>query len=659
MIWAKNLIYAFNMDKNKKINNIIQNFRTTHTLIIGKPGSGKSVLLKSLHLANKCLAISKYNSIAAVNGGETIDSFIKRVTQAKDAQLSLLEADILIIDDIDLLSSLDYERINNALQKLKNNRLPFGDMVIIATCSIYNARYILDKSLQHNTLHSINFEVIDLKTESRQKSNILGEIIERASTSLLTHSDIELLNTRVISAHQDTETTKTIITNNHKSELINNNFIFRYKCSELHCFRAEFTKNFLWVPTPCCIRVAEESPIIYVNDLSSNSLTTITSITTNSTTGEPEILTNNHHKIKKYKWEIKHSKAFYYQFPIYAAHSLSYAQCYGRTIKMALIDTQVNAMTLYRVLSQFQSLDDLYLERKLTTKDLACSNVIRIYNSQQSEKVKNFKKEHVKIIFFSDLHLEFESEFSIKNINADILILAGDICPLAESYYSVLEQKIFKYWGNKPIIWIFGNHEYYTQNIMIDIEENFLAWVTINYPNVHILNNSSTKILGVEIFGGTMWTDFYHSNQFIMDKARISLGDFSSINVSKTEKLTPEYSVELHKEFSSALAKWMKTTNQPKIVVTHHCPLKPTSGNLLSYAFYSTDMEHVIQEQQPLVWIYGHTHSNYTHKIGGTIVTSNQHGYPLNAKYPSCKGFNTKGKVILVSQDNIHITNCV
>ncbi len=62
----------------------------------------------------------------------------------------------------------------------------------------------------------------------------------------------------------------------------------------------------------------------------------------------------------------------------------------------------------------------------------------------------------MKIIIYSDLHLEFGSGFtSPKDLDCDLVILAGDICVL--NNLERLDQ-LLKNW-NVPILYITGNHE--------------------------------------------------------------------------------------------------------------------------------------------------------------------------------------------------------
>jgi len=66
-----------------------------------------------------------------------------------------------------------------------------------------------------------------------------------------------------------------------------------------------------------------------------------------------------------------------------------------------------------------------------------------------------------------------------------VLILAGDIITFQN--YGPLDA-LLKSWI-KPVIFITGNHEYYTQTPMMDEDEAFATWLEINHSHVHFLRD--------------------------------------------------------------------------------------------------------------------------------------------------------------------------
>lgn len=85
------------------------------------------------------------------------------------------------------------------------------------------------------------------------------------------------------------------------------------------------------------------------------------------------------------------------------------------------------------------------------------------------------------------------------------MILAGDIVTLRD--YEPLDQ-ILRKWKN-PVLYVTGNHEYYTQWPMNEEDDGFNAWLEDRCPNVNLLLNEEVGIGGVNFFGGTLFSIWY------------------------------------------------------------------------------------------------------------------------------------------------------
>ncbi|OQX93233.1 MAG: hypothetical protein B6I17_03580 [Tenericutes bacterium 4572_104] len=105
----------------------------------------------------------------------------------------------------------------------------------------------------------------------------------------------------------------------------------------------------------------------------------------------------------------------------------------------------------------------------------------------------------MKIQILSDLHLEFEyQEFDFTE--ADILILAGDIHTGTKGI-----QWIKGYDLEIPVIYVMGNHEYYSHRYLNLLNE---CRKIVKDSNVYLLENQSITIDDITFHGTTMWTDF-------------------------------------------------------------------------------------------------------------------------------------------------------
>ena len=258
----------------------------------------------------------------------------------------------------------------------------------------------------------------------------------------------------------------------------------------------------------------------------------------------------------------------------------------------------------------------------------------------------------MKIITYSDLHLEFGTDFRPPNQGeTDLMILAGDIITFRD--YEPLNQFLSDW--KKPVIFVAGNHEYYTDTSMTTEAEHFKNWLKENHPNVCFLQDEAITIDGVHFFGGTMWTDFQNSSEKVMQETMAIMNDYRFIKMKSGIRLTPRDTIQLHDDFVQKLIAWFKADLSGKrVVITHHAPvINPMTKYIkspLAPAFNSTDMIPIIEQYQPDLWVYGHTHEGDEHTVGKTRIISNQLGYPNRSGGYECDDFDASGKLIKLDE---------
>ena len=237
----------------------------------------------------------------------------------------------------------------------------------------------------------------------------------------------------------------------------------------------------------------------------------------------------------------------------------------------------------------------------------------------------------MKNLFLSDLHNEF-AVFEPPKIKADIIVLTGDIDLGSRGAFWSMEK-----FGNIPIIYISGNHEYYGHKLPEVNAE--LSKISKSNSNFYFLENESLILNGIRFLGCTLWTDFllfgkeylrhacYTAENGMSDYFRIRLGA-----ADLYRKLCSSDVIRIHKESIRFLEKHLSQNYSGNtIVLSHHAPLKNSvpekySSDLLSCAF-ANNLENLLSIYKPEFWLHGHTHFNVDYVFDQTRIISNQRGY--------------------------------
>ncbi|MBI5441072.1 MAG: metallophosphoesterase family protein [Deltaproteobacteria bacterium] len=235
----------------------------------------------------------------------------------------------------------------------------------------------------------------------------------------------------------------------------------------------------------------------------------------------------------------------------------------------------------------------------------------------------------MRLHILSDLHLEYRRPLDLPRVDADVVVLAGDVDLGTEGVRWAA--RTFP----KPVIYVPGNHEFYTHDV--DTALSRLRAEGRRSGHVHVLANDTWTYQGVRFVGTTLWTDFAlfgpERANLAMNHCQRSMRDFQVIRQG-WRRLTPEGWAGLHTEnlgwLSSILS---EPCPGPTVVVTHHLPSRRSVVTeyrtaLLSAAFAS-DLEYLIGRNHARLWIHGHTHRSLRYRLKGTEVVCNPRGYPL------------------------------
>ena len=223
-------------------------------LILGSAGVGKSKLVKEFYKYTnrgnkKTMYLTSTTGISAYNlGGITINSFmgigtgkesidvlLKRIRYKMGIKNRIKMTDILVIDEISMMSASVFEKLNEICQILRKSRKPFGGIQVILTGDFLQLETVFNEIGEVNTDNRLIIEselfkkmfkknTINLKENFRQKNdNNYIDILMRIRKGEQTEDDIDILNGRLIKKLNEKDMNGIhLVSSNKKAQAINN-----------------------------------------------------------------------------------------------------------------------------------------------------------------------------------------------------------------------------------------------------------------------------------------------------------------------------------------------------------------------------------------------------------------------------------------------------
>jgi Icc-related predicted phosphoesterase len=234
----------------------------------------------------------------------------------------------------------------------------------------------------------------------------------------------------------------------------------------------------------------------------------------------------------------------------------------------------------------------------------------------------------MKIQLLSDLHIECAPYKFRVEPSVDVLVLAGDI-----SHFGKMEKILTALAGAHPslqIVYILGNHEFYGETL----SEVTVAAKALRIPNVHILVNSTVEIGGVVFIGSTLWSDI---DMKVEAEVTAYMNDYRVIYASEDRLVTPTDTVAEFKRNCAFLAEQLEANAGKRVVVvTHHLPtfksIHPRYAGCSVNCCFASNLDEMILQFKPSLWLHGHTHVTMDYKLGDTRIVCNPRGYPRGSK---------------------------
>lgn len=243
---------------------------------------------------------------------------------------------------------------------------------------------------------------------------------------------------------------------------------------------------------------------------------------------------------------------------------------------------------------------------------------------------QNFKS-RLRVSFISDIHLSEKNKLISKDLvklrksNVDVLLILGDISSDPSDWNEFL-QIIRKYFSVGPVLFLMGNHEYYSHDINTATKE--YAQAIQNDNDAYILDNSNIIINGVNFIGSTLWSSFELGKDMSVAEKQV----FAFKRVKNGDRyITKNEILEIHRQSLIFIQNSIQnSTFECNIVMTHYAPiiiknLKKLSGFELDGAQCSP-LENFIIKNKPQYWLYGHIHEPSKKVVGETILMNNAFG---------------------------------
>jgi len=233
----------------------------------------------------------------------------------------------------------------------------------------------------------------------------------------------------------------------------------------------------------------------------------------------------------------------------------------------------------------------------------------------------------MKLYVVSDIHLEF-SAFDPPKVDCDVVVLAGDTGTKLNGVRWAMEK-----FPDRPVLYVFGNHEFYGDKWprLLEKAQTFAAG-----SNVRVLENEECEISGWRFFGATMWSDFQVTGDLTRSSADAaqSMTDFKRIRHWPTlKRFSPFHARQAHAHTLTSLRAFLASGDRSRsVVVSHHAPsLQSQAPEFLTdpvSGAYVSNLEPLIGELGPALWVHGHIHRPSDYRIEQTRVLANPRGYP-------------------------------
>ena len=430
------------MNKHKEI---FQSYLNEENIFITGPGgTGKTYAIKQIYehaiSNNKRICVTALTGVASVLldcnattihswsgigiSNKTETQIINKINRSKFYKHNWENTDILIIDEISMMSCKLFELLNKIGQVIRCNKKPFGGIQLIFSGDFFQLPpvketvFCFESELFNNTFDKI----INLTKVFRQNDNTYKKLLINMRKGLISKKSIELLNSKMVDENFDKNTTNItrLVPTKIKAFEINNYFINNIK-DKKYIYKRTYKENsenlnkIEKIKLDLMSDIEKESEYNYIKEstLTEENLMLkkgayvmcIANLDlglgiANGTTGTvvdftPEklpIVQFDKHKIVigKKEWKSENVPGIsLYQIPLILAWGITIHKAQGLTLDKAIVDIGKDlfeAGQMYVALSRIKSLEGVYLKEFNINNLKINSKVLSYYKILENDK---------------------------------------------------------------------------------------------------------------------------------------------------------------------------------------------------------------------------------------------------------------------------------
>lgn len=384
-----------------------------NVLILGPAGTGKSTCLKTFYeysrMNGKNISITATTGIAAYNiegitihsfmgfgtGKSAVETLFRKMNKKKDIIDRLRQIDILVIDEISMLSAELFEKIDTLCRRVRKNIKPFGGIQLVCSGDLLqllpvfktkgaypdlDTRLIVESELFQKVFKK---NTVTLCQNFRQENSDFSKILNRIRVCRYTENDISMIESR--KKQVPPSGTINLVTSNKKASVINTRHLDLINSQPFY-FTANMKKSGADTDT---LNVLESELVLQFENRSLmtlelkvgtrvmlvKNLDTIIGLVNGAIgtvvefrSGNPVVKFDNGYTkcIEKVEWslELGENKCVALQVPLILAWCITIHKSQSLTLDSAVLDLDdcFCEHQVYVALSRLRSLDGLFLK---------------------------------------------------------------------------------------------------------------------------------------------------------------------------------------------------------------------------------------------------------------------------------------------------------